>query len=96
VRAPASEQGFGVRRPVTIEVRLFLNGEYQTLVERQAMIQGGPNDPELAAAAASAAESLLAPPGPIAPSIPGSVQLPAHDSPSVLPIGISPLLLLGV
>lgn len=63
VRAEVSEQGFGVRRPITIEVRLFLNGEYQTLVERQAMIRGGPNDPELAAAAASAAESLLGPSG---------------------------------
>jgi hypothetical protein len=63
MRAPVSEQGLGVRRPVTIEVRLFLNGEYQTLVEHQAMIQGGPNDPELAAAAASAAQSLLGPSG---------------------------------
>ena len=58
VRKPA-EQGFDVHRPVTIEVRLYLNGKYQTLVERQAMIQGGPNDPDLAGAVASATESLL-------------------------------------
>ena len=63
MRAAVSEQGFGVRRPVTIEVRLFLNGEYQTLVERQATIQGGPNDPEFAAAVAGATEGLLGPSG---------------------------------
>jgi hypothetical protein len=63
VRAPVNERGFGVHRPITIEVRLFLNGQYQSLVERQAMIQGGPNDPELAAAIASATESLLGPSG---------------------------------
>src|SRR5437762_9375245 len=56
VGAPVNERGVGVHRPVTIEVRLFLNAEYQTLVERQAMIQGGPNDPELAAAVLSATE----------------------------------------
>lgn len=63
VHAPVNERGFGVRRPITIEVRLYLNGEYQTLVERQAMIQGGPNDPELAAAVVSATEGLLGPSG---------------------------------
>jgi hypothetical protein len=63
VRAPVSERGFGVHRPMTLEVRLFQNGEYQTLVERQVMIQGGSNDPELAAAVASATESLLGPSG---------------------------------
>jgi len=63
VREPVAEQGFGVHRPVTIEVRLYLNGEYQTLVERQAMIQGGPNDSEFAAAVASVTESLLGPSG---------------------------------
>jgi len=57
------EQRLGVRRPITIEARLYLNGEYQTLVERQATMQGGPNDPELAAAIASATESLLGPSG---------------------------------
>ena len=63
MRAPVNKEGFGVHRPVTIEVRLYLNGQYQTLVEQQAMIQGGPNDPELAAAVASATESLLGPSG---------------------------------
>ena len=57
------EQRRGVHRPITIEARLYLNGEYQTLVERQATMQGGPNDPELAAAVASATESLLGPSG---------------------------------
>jgi hypothetical protein len=63
VYRPVDQDGFGVHRPVTIEMRLFLNGEYQTLVERQAMVQGGPNDPEFAAAVASATESLLGPLG---------------------------------
>lgn len=63
VREPAAEQGFGAHRPVTIEARLYLNGEYQTLVERQATILGGPDDLELAAAVASATESLLGPHG---------------------------------
>jgi hypothetical protein len=63
VRESVREQGFGVHRPATVEVRLYLDGEFQALVERQAMIQGGPNDPELAAAVASATESLLGPSG---------------------------------
>jgi hypothetical protein len=63
VRAPVDERGFGVHRPVRIEARLYLNGEYQTLIERQAMIQGGPNDTEFAAEVASATKSLLGPSG---------------------------------
>ncbi len=63
VREPLDERGFGAHRPVTIEVRLYLNGEYQTLVERQATVEGGANDPEFAAAVASATESLLGPHG---------------------------------
>jgi len=49
----------GGRRPVTLEVRLYLNGEYQTLVEGQAVIVGGPNDPDLATAVTNLAERLL-------------------------------------
>ncbi len=63
VRTQIYEQRLGVRRPITIEARLYLNGEYQTLVERQAVIQGGPNDPEFAAAVASATQNLLGPSG---------------------------------
>jgi hypothetical protein len=57
------ERQFGVHRPVTIEARLYLNGEYQTLVEQQAIIHGGPDDPELAAAVATATQNLLGPSG---------------------------------
>ena len=53
------EWRFGVHRPITIEARLYLNGEYQTLVEKQAVIRGGPDDPDLAAAVASVTQSLL-------------------------------------
>jgi len=56
-------QGFGARRPITIEARLYLNGEYQTLVERQAVIKGGPNDSEFAAAIATTTQNLLGPSG---------------------------------
>jgi hypothetical protein len=63
VRVLINEGRFAVHRPLTIEVRLYLNGQYQTLVEGQAMVQGGPNDPEFAAAVASATESLLGPSG---------------------------------
>jgi hypothetical protein len=58
-----AEQGFGVHRRVTIEVRLYLNDKFQTLVERQAVVKGGPNDTEFAAAVTSATESLLGPSG---------------------------------
>jgi len=57
------EWGFGVHRPITIEARLYLNGEYQALVEQQAIIQGGPDDPDLAAAVTSVTQNLLGPSG---------------------------------
>src|SRR6202045_4431122 len=57
------ERKLGLHRPVTIEARLYLNGEYQTLVEAQAIIHGGPDDPALAAAIARATQGLLGPSG---------------------------------
>ena len=60
---PVYERALGLHRPITIEARLYLNGEYQTLVEAQALIHGGPDDPALAAAIASATQSLLGPSG---------------------------------
>ena len=59
----SSEGRPGARRPVTIEARLYLNGEYQTLVERQAIVEGRPDDPDLAAAVASVTRDLLGPSG---------------------------------
>jgi hypothetical protein len=53
----------GVHRPITIEARLYLNGEYQTLVEQQAVIEGGPDDPDLSAAVASVTQNMLGPHG---------------------------------
>ena len=58
-RTLTDERRFGVHRPVTIEARLYLNGEYQTLVEKQAIIQGGPDDPDLAAAVENVTQGLL-------------------------------------
>ena len=57
------EQRLGVHRPVTIEARLYLNGQYQALVQKQAVMQGGPDDPELVGAVASVTENLLGPSG---------------------------------
>jgi hypothetical protein len=62
-RTSGDERQLGLHRPITIEARLYLNGEYQTLVEAQAIIHGGPEDPALAAAIASATQSLLGPSG---------------------------------
>jgi hypothetical protein len=53
---------FGAR-PITIEARLYLNREYQTLAKGKAIIEGGPDDPDLAAAVASLTQNLLSPSG---------------------------------
>jgi hypothetical protein len=63
VRPHMDQRTFGGHRPVTIEARLYLKGEYQTLVEQQATIEGGPADPDLAAAVASVTRNLLGPQG---------------------------------
>src|SRR6516162_10044752 len=54
---------FGVHRPITIEARLYLNGKYQTLVKEKAIIQGGPDDPDLTAAVVNLTQNLLSPSG---------------------------------
>ena len=56
-----NDKTFGVHLPITIEARLCLNGEYQTLVKKKAIIEGGPDDPDLAAAVASLTQNLLSP-----------------------------------
>ena len=63
IRPHMDERTFGAHRPVTIEARLYLNGQYQSLVEKQVTIQGGADDPELAAAVAAVTENLLGPKG---------------------------------
>jgi hypothetical protein len=63
VRSLSHEDWFGAGRPVTIEARLYLGGEYQTLVEEQATVRGGPDDPALASAVVSATRNLLGPSG---------------------------------
>jgi hypothetical protein len=54
---------FRGRHPITLEARLYLNGEYQTLVEGQALIEGGPADRGLAAAVMQLTRDLLGPAG---------------------------------
>jgi hypothetical protein len=58
---PPYAETFGVHRPITIEARLYLNGVYQTVVKESAIIQGGPDDPDLATAVASLTQNLLSP-----------------------------------
>jgi hypothetical protein len=53
------DKTLGVHRPITIEARLYLNGEYQTLAKERAIIQGGPDDPDLGAAVAALTQNLL-------------------------------------
>jgi hypothetical protein len=62
-RPHMAERTFAAHRSVTIEAKLYLNGEYQTLVEKQAVIEGGPNDPNLAAAVVDVTQNLLGPQG---------------------------------
>jgi hypothetical protein len=62
-RPHMAERIFAARRPITIEARLYLNGQLQTLVEKQAIIQGGPDDLDLAAAVAGVTQNLLGPQG---------------------------------
>jgi hypothetical protein len=57
-----------------------LNGEYQTLVKKQAVIEGGPDDPDLAAAVAGVTQSLLGPRVPIVPSTADRPRLTEHDN----------------
>jgi hypothetical protein len=53
----------GAHHPITIEVRLYLNGKYRRLVKKKAIIEGGPDDPDLAAAVANLTQKLLSPSG---------------------------------
>jgi len=62
-RPQMAERTFAAHRAITIEARLYLNGEYQTLVKQQAAAQGGPGDPALATAVASVTQNLLGPQG---------------------------------
>jgi hypothetical protein len=66
VRRFGSEGGsFHARRPIKIEARLYLNGENQVTVEKQAKIDeaSGRADPQLAEAVASVTQNLLRPSG---------------------------------
>ena len=58
-----NDKTFAVHRPITIGARLYRNGENQTRVKGKAIIQGGPDDPDLAAAIASLTQNLLSPSG---------------------------------
>ncbi len=56
---PSQQRLFGNRHMVSVEVRLYLGGDYQTLTFNQAIIQGGPKDLGLAAAIDNITQNLL-------------------------------------
>jgi hypothetical protein len=56
---PSEQRLFGNRHFVSIEMRLYLGGDYQTLTFGQAIFQGGPHDLELAAFVANITQNLL-------------------------------------
>ena len=58
-RPGTAASNFAAHRPITIEARLYLNDEYQTLVEKQAVTPDGPNDPEFVAAVVGITQNLL-------------------------------------
>jgi hypothetical protein len=60
---PPFTETIGAHRPITIEARLYLNGKYRRLAKKKAIIEGGPDDPDLAAAVASLTQNLLGPSG---------------------------------
>jgi hypothetical protein len=63
VPADMADETFGVHRPITIEARLYLKRKYRRLVKGTEIIQGGPHDPDLAAAVARLTQNLLSPAG---------------------------------
>lgn len=62
---PIEERSFYRHRPIRIEVRVYLDGEYQTVVEKQAIIDelSGADDPHFAEAVIRATQDLLGPAG---------------------------------
>jgi hypothetical protein len=55
---PGVTQRLGRKRMVAAEVRLFLDGQYQTTAIGQEAVLGGADDPELGALIARTARSL--------------------------------------
>jgi len=60
---PHHKGGFSGPRPVTLEARLYLNGQYQTLVGGVALMEDRPDDPRLASAITKLTSDLLGPSG---------------------------------
>ena len=56
---PQVQKLFGDRHRITVEARLYLGGQYQTLMLSQATIRGGASDRELASFIAKMTEDLL-------------------------------------
>ena len=56
---PAVHKLFGARYLVSVEVRLYLDGQYQTQTFGQVATQGGDRDPELANFVMQQTENLL-------------------------------------
>jgi hypothetical protein len=59
IPVPTLQRLFAVHRLITVELRLYLDGEYQTATLGQATIQGGPDDKNLAAFVVQLSQQLL-------------------------------------
>jgi len=64
-RSSIDDRNVHARRSISIETRLYLHGEYQTLVEGQAVIDEGRgrDDPHLGEAVVNVTKNLLGPSG---------------------------------
>jgi len=60
---PSVSRAFGDQYLISAELKLYLGGQYQTMVFGQTPIQGGPEDPALAAFVIDLSRSLLGPTG---------------------------------
>jgi hypothetical protein len=59
VPIPSLQKMFGTRHVIAVEVRVYLNGEYQTLTAGQAIIHGGAGDEDLAKLVGTITQNLL-------------------------------------
>jgi hypothetical protein len=74
-RPHLADRTFGAHRPITIEARLYLNGEYQALVEKQAVIKAVRTMP-ISPGSRHVTKIFSALREPIARSTAGTAQLP--------------------
>jgi len=77
---PGQQKLFGPHRQISVELRLYLAGQYQAAVFGQAVIQGGAQDKELGAFIARLSQGLLGVQGAYraGDTVPDAAAKPAH------------------